>query len=141
MELTKIEIIFLAASALVMLLAIRRGFGRGITREIKAVVSVIIAALCLILILLLRNAVKDHTYASVIVIGGALVILAVGWKLTRLILSPLSGFKELKVVRAVDCFLGALAGAVEGGALIWAAWKILILMELIPDRNINIPWL
>jgi len=140
-DLTRNEIIFLAVSALVLLLAIKRGYNRGITREIKAVVSVVIATLCLVLILLLRNAVKDHTYSSVVVIGGALVILAVGWKLVKLILSPLSGFKELGIVRAVDSVLGAVAGIIEGGALIWIAWKILILMELIPDRNINIPWL
>ena len=141
MDLTQTEIIFLVASALVMLIAVRRGFHRGITREIKAVVSVIIATLCLILILLLRNAMKDHTYGSVVVIGGALVILATGWKLVRLILSPLAGFRELGIVKAVDSFFGGIAGVIEGGALIWVAWKILILMELIPDRNIIIPWL
>lgn len=140
-DLTRVEIIFIIASALVFLLAVKRGWRRGITREIKAVVSVIVATLCLILILLLKKAMNDHTFGSVVVIGGALVILGTGWKFLKIILSPLSGFKELGIVRAVDGFLGAIAGAVESAAIIFVVYKILIQMEILPVRDIIFPWI
>lgn len=128
-ELNWIKIIFCAIAVLILIASVKKGWRRGLSGELKAFVSVVVAMLCLVLILVLRNAVKDHTYGSVIVIGAALVILATGWKLVKLILSPLSGFKEIRLVKTVDSLLGAAVGALEGCAFIWVAIKIYNLIQ------------
>lgn len=128
-NITKLIIILVAI--LVEIYAIRRGYKRGIAAEIRAVISVAVAALCLVLIIILKNAVQERTFGTVIVIAGALMILGSGWKIVRTILGPLSGFKELRAVRAIDALLGGIAGAAEGVLLIWVMIKICSLINLI----------
>lgn len=119
-----IKLIILVVSVLVLLISVRRGIRCGVTGEISTFVSVVIATLCLVLILMLKRSMQNHSYATVIVVGGALVIIGTGWKLIRLIISPLKGFKKLGLVRTVDSILGAVAGVVEGGAFYWIAMKL-----------------
>ena len=119
-----IKLIILVVSVLVSLISVRRGIRRGVTGEISTFVSVVIATLCLVLILMLKRSMQNHSYATVIVVGGALVIIGTGWKLIRLIISPLKGFKKLGLVRTVNSILGAVAGVVEGGAFYWIAMKL-----------------
>lgn len=119
------NIAVICVAALIVLIAIKRGYRRGITRELKALVSILIALLCLILIILLKRALENHTYQTVGVLAGALIILGTGWRFIKLVTSPLSGFKEIGIVRALDAILGAAAGAVEGVAVVWIVLKIL----------------
>lgn len=133
----EIKIILICVAILVLLIGMRRGYRRGIIREIKALVSVIVATLCLILIILLKRAVSEHTYATVIVVAGALVILGTGWRFVKLVTSPLSGFKEIGLVRATDSLLGAVAGIAEGAALIYIALKILEIAGFLAKWNIS----
>jgi len=126
---TTVKIVFAIIAIMVMLFCVRRGYRRGISTEIRMFVSVLVATLCLVLIITLKHAVSDHTYGTVLVVGSALVVLGMGWRLIKLILSPLSGFKELKTVRTIDRLLGAVIGAAEGVTLLWIALKIYTLIQ------------
>lgn len=123
---------------MILIWTVRRGYRRGLAAELRMFVSVIIAALCLMLIILLRGAVKEHTYGTVAVAAGALVILGTGWRFIRLIISPLSGFKELGIVRAADSFLGAVTGLVEGVVLVWLILRGLEAFDLIEPGIVGV---
>lgn len=109
---------------LYFIISIRRGIRRGVSGEICSLVSILIATLCLVLILLIKRAMQNHTYGTVVVVGAALVVIAMGWKIIRLIASPLKGFKKIGVVNAIDSIFGAVAGVVEGAAVFWVVMKI-----------------
>ena len=117
-------IVVVVVSLFALIFFVKRGLRRGISGEIRSLISIAIAILCLVLILLLKRSVQNHAFASVIVVGGALIILGTGWRIIRLILSPLKGFREIGVVRGIDGLLGAVAGILEGGAFFWVAMKI-----------------
>lgn len=129
-------ILFLAV--IILVFSVRRGYRRGITREIKLFIDLLVAILCLVLILLLKRAIGDHTYATVIVVAGALVILGIGWRFIKLISSPLSGFKELGFVRVIDSFLGGIIGLAEGTAAVWIILFVLEKMNIIETGLLGI---
>lgn len=124
---------FLCASVLVMIITIHRGYRRGITRELRSFVNVLIASICSILILVLKHAIGNRTYGTAIVVVIGLVILGFGWRLIRLVSGPLIGFTEIGIIRAIDVFFGVIFGAAEGVLIVFVAYKILQAAGLITD--------
>ncbi len=102
----------------------KRGYRKGAFAELKSLLGVVVAVICIFLILILRNAVSEGTYGTIIVVGGAIAILSLGWKFTRMILNLLSGICELPLIGFADRLLGAVFGAVECAACIWIALKV-----------------
>ena len=117
-------IIACVLAVLFFIVCVRRGYAAGFAKELRKLISIAVAFICLILILALRGAVKDHQYGSAIVIIGAIVILSLGWKFIRMVLGLLSGFTELPVIGTLDSLLGAVAGALECAGIIWMIVKI-----------------
>ena len=118
------NIILCILAVLFLIVCVRRGYSNGFAREIKKLISIAVAFVCLILILALRGAFKDQQYGSAIVIAGAIVILSLGWKFVRMVLGLLSGFTELPIISTLDSLLGAVAGALECAGVIWIIYKI-----------------
>ncbi len=118
------NIILCVLAVLFFIVCIKRGYGNGLTIEIKKLLSIAVAVICILLILVLKRAVSEHQYGTVIVVAGAIVILSFGWKFIRMIIGLLSGLKELPILGSLDAILGGLAGAVEGAAVIWIIYKV-----------------
>ena len=118
------NIILCILALLFVIMTVRRGYLNGFAKELRKLISIAVALVCLVLILALRGALKDHQYGTVIVIAGAIVILSLGWKFIRTVLDLLSGFTELPIVSTVDSLLGAAAGILECAGVLWIIFKI-----------------
>ncbi|MBO4899033.1 MAG: CvpA family protein [Lachnospiraceae bacterium] len=118
------NLILCVVAALFLIVCVRRGYSNGFAKELRKLISIAVAFICLVLILALRGAFRDRQYGSAIVIAGAIVILSLGWKFVRMVLGLLSGFTELPIVSTLDSLLGAAAGALECAGVIWIIYKI-----------------
>ena len=118
------NLILCILAVLFLIACVRRGYSNGFAKELRKLISIAVAFICLVLILALRGAVKDHQYGSAIVIVGAIIILSLGWKFIRMVLGLLSGFTELPIVSTLDSLLGAVAGALECAGVVWIIFKI-----------------
>ena len=118
------NIILCVTAVILLVICVRRGYSNGFAKELRKLISIAVAFICLVLILALRGAFKDHQYGSAIVIAGAIVILSLGWKFIRMVLGLLSGFTELPIIGTLDSLLGAVAGALECAGVIWIIYKI-----------------
>ncbi len=119
-----IRMLIMILSVLVIILFMKNGYKKGALAELKSLLGVIVAVICIFLIFIIRNAVREQTYSTVIVVGAAMVILSMGWKLTRMILDLLSGIKGLPLIGFADKLLGAVFGAVECVGVIWIVYKL-----------------
>ncbi|MBQ8947514.1 MAG: CvpA family protein [Lachnospiraceae bacterium] len=119
-----VRMLIMILGVLVIILFMKNGYKKGAMRELRSLLSVLVAVICIFLILLLRTSVKEQTYSTAIVIGGAIVILSFGWKLTRMILDLLSGIRELPLIGFADKLLGAVFGAAECIGVIWIVYKL-----------------
>lgn len=117
-------LILCALALLMLIVCVKRGYSNGFARELRKLISIAVAIICLILIIALKGAVSDHKYSSAIVIAGAIVILSLGWKFIRMVMGLLSGLTELPILGTLDSLLGAAAGAVECVAIIWIVYKV-----------------
>ena len=118
------DVIICVIALLIILGAIKSGYKNGFAVELKKLLGIAVAVVCLVLILILKNAVSDKQYATAIVVIGAIVILSLGWKFVRMIFGLLAGLTDLPVLGWIDSLLGAIAGAIEGAAVIWIIYKI-----------------
>ncbi len=118
------NIILVGLALLMLIVCVKRGYSNGFALELRKLISIAVAVICLILIVALHGAFKDQKYSSAIVIAGAIVILSLGWKFIRMVMGLLSGLTELPVLGMLDSLMGALAGAVECFAVIWIIYKI-----------------
>ena len=103
---------------------IKRGYNKGAFDELKSLLGVLVALLCIFLILILKRSVSEQSYATAVVVIGSIVILSAGWKLTRMILGLLSGIKELPIIGTADRLVGAVLGAAECAAVFWIVFKL-----------------
>lgn len=117
-------IILCALALLMFIICVKRGYSNGFALELRKLISIAVAIICLILIIALKGAVSDHKYSSAIVIAGAIVILSLGWKFIRMVMGLLSGLTELPILGALNSLLGAAAGAMECIAIIWIVYKV-----------------
>ena len=109
---------------IICILFMKNGYKKGAFDELRSLLGVVVAVICIFLILILKSAVSERTYGTAIVVAGAIVILSAGWKLARMIMGLLSGIKELPLIGFADRLLGAALGAVECVAIIWIVFKI-----------------
>ena len=109
---------------IICILFMKNGYKKGAFDELRSLLGVVVAVICIFLILILKSAVSEHTYGTAIVVAGGIVILSAGWKLARMIMGLLSGIKELPLIGFADRLLGAALGAVECVAIIWIVFKI-----------------
>jgi hypothetical protein len=114
----------LVLGAVICILFMKNGYKKGAFNELRSLLGVVVAVICIFLILILKSAVSEHTYGTAIVVVGAIAILSAGWKLTRMILGLLSGIKELPIIGFADRLLGAALGLVECIAIVWIVFKI-----------------
>ena len=114
----------LVLGVVIGVLFMKNGYKKGAFDELRSLLGVAVAVICIFLILILRGAVSERTYGTAIVVIGAIAILSAGWKLTRMILGLLSGIKELPVIGFADRILGAALGLIECAAIIWIVFKI-----------------
>lgn len=119
-----VRIVIGLLSVLVGISFMKRGYRRGAMGELRSLLGILVALVCIALIMIIRRAVSEQTYATVIVVGASLVILSAGWKLIRMILGLLDGITELPVIGFVNRLLGALMGAAECVAIIWIVYKM-----------------
>ena len=119
-----VRIIILIAGVLACIFFMRRGYEKGALAGIRSLLGILVAFACIFLIVILKNSVSEHTYSTAIVVGGAIVILSAGWKLTRMILDLLSGIKELPLIGLADRILGSILGAAECVAVFWIIYKV-----------------
>ena len=119
-----IRMLIMILSVLVIILFMKNGYKKGALAELKSLLGVIVAVICIFLIFIIRNAVREQTYSTVIVVGAAMVILSMGWKLTRMILDLLSGIKGLPLIGFADKLLGTVFGAAECVGVIWIVYKL-----------------
>ncbi len=118
------DLVLCALALLMLIVCVKRGYANGFAWELRKLISIAVAVICLILIIALKGAVSDHKYSSAIVIAGAIVILSLGWKFIRMVMGLLSGLTELPVLGTLDSLLGAVAGALECAAVIWIVYRI-----------------
>ena len=115
---------FIVVGLISCIFFVKSGYKRGVIDELKKLAGIVVALICIFLILVIRGAVADKQYSTVIVIGGALFILSIGWKGIRMILGLLSGIGDLPVIGLANRLLGAALGAAECAALFFVSYKL-----------------
>lgn len=83
--------------------------------------------------MVLKHALRNHTYGIAIVVVIGLVILGFGWRLIKLVSAPLMGFTEIGIIGAIDSFFGVIFGVMEGLLIVFVAYKILQAAGFITD--------
>lgn len=119
-----VKIVILILAVIVGFGFVKRGYTRGAMGEIRSLLGIAVAVVCIILILIIRQAVAEQTYSTVIVVLGAIVVISIGWKFTRMILELLSGITELPIIGFADSLLGAVMGGAECIGIIWIVYRL-----------------
>lgn len=119
-----VQAAFIVVGLIACIFFVKSGYKRGVIDELKKLAGIVVALICIFLILVIRGAVADKQYSTVIVIGGALFILSIGWKGIRMILGLLSGIGDLPVIGLANRLLGAALGAAECAALFFVSYKL-----------------
>lgn len=115
---------------LILIWRVSRGFRRGFVQELYSFLSLVVGLVSIVLFLLLYQSFKAETWGSTITVVLVLAVFMIGSKIGKLILLPLKGLAALPFLKFIDQLLGAVAGFIEGIAIVYVSQYILLALNM-----------
>jgi uncharacterized membrane protein required for colicin V production len=110
----------LALVACLLLWRIKVGFRKGMVAEIVSLVSMIVAAVSLVVTLLIIRSYFEHQQDNFLLMTLILVVIGFVYKIASLFFTSFKLIAKLPVIRGFDRILGAILGIAETAVMVVA---------------------
>lgn len=107
------RLIFILMILLLLVWRIKKGFQNGILEEIVNIISVIISAICFVLIFFTISSIKAKAFSVLTICIVGLIVIGITFKLCSLIFRPILAIKNISIIGSFDKLLGAMLGVFE----------------------------
>ena len=110
--------IALVIIVLIFLWRIAAGFRRGMVQELIALIAVVVAGFCIVLILGAIGSYMNKEIAKVIEIVAVLFVVCLVYRLVHILFTSLELISKLPIIKGLDKLLGAGLGFIEAGLIV-----------------------
>jgi len=132
--------ILLIILGLIMIWRIAVGAKRGMVKELFDFVNLIFVSLVLTLVFMIyRGYVATGSFASLIPMIIAIVVLSIVYAIIKLVFSPAKLVAKLPLVKSVDKILGVVIGALEVVLIYWILGCVLKYTDIAPLEQFVVP--
>lgn len=104
---------------LIILIMMRRGYKRGVTKEIIGLISLSVTLFVISLIIMLYVSFLAEEVKNTIFTIIVLLLVAVVYWVVKVFLKSVKLLSKLPVIKIIDRFFGLFAGGLEGLLIVW----------------------
>lgn len=107
------RLIFILMILLLLVWRTKKGFQNGILEEIVNITSVIISAICIVLVFFTISSIMAKAFSVFTICIVGLIVIGITFKLCRLIFRPILAITNISIIGGFDKLLGAILGVFE----------------------------